>query len=409
VSAPPTVRLPVGVRDFLPRAASVRRTLAEGLLESFVRWGYERIITPVLEYEDVLRRGLGEGRSALRFVEPATGDVVAIRPDITPQVARLVATRLADAALPLRLCYEGSVLRLQPDGRGQRELIQAGIELVGASSPAGDAEVLALAAAALGGAALTLDVGHVALVREALAGVLPETARDLVSAIAKKDVGAVHQAAKRLPKKALVMALPELAGTPKEVLARARALPISKIAARALDDVEQALELAAAFGGKARYTLDLGEVRGFAYYTGIRFAGFVDGVGDAVVNGGRYDDLVARYGRAAQATGMAVDVEALAEAAQVRGELPPGPEAGVFVVARDAARAAKVASALRARGIRTALDLGTGPTTDGGWRNLVLDGATLDGKRVPAAALESAAGGDARALVQLIRASKRSS
>jgi len=403
LSAPPIVRLPVGVRDFLPRAAARRRALAEGLLESFARWGYERIITPVLEYDDVLRRGLGEGRASLRFVEPATGDVVALRPDITPQVARLVATRLADAALPLRLCYEGAVLRLAPEGRGQRELIQAGIELIGAPSPAGDAEVLALAAAALGdGAPLTLDVGHVALVREALSGVLPAAARELLGHIARKDVAAVSQASRRLPKRALVAALPELSGAPKDVLARARALPLSKAAAGALDELEQALALAAAFGGRATFTLDLGEVRGFAYYTGIRFAGFVEGVGDAVLGGGRYDDLVGRYGRAVQATGMAVDVEALAEAAQARGVPAPGGELGVFVVARDPARGARVASALRARGLRAALDLGTGPTAEAGWKNLVLDGGKLDGKKLPAGVLTAAASGDARSLAKLI-------
>ena len=96
MSAPP-VRLPAGVRDFLPRAAARRRAIAERLLARFERWGYQRIITPVYECADVLERGLGADAraAAIRFVEPGTGEVVALRPDITAQVARLVATRLA--------------------------------------------------------------------------------------------------------------------------------------------------------------------------------------------------------------------------------------------------------------------------------------------------------------------------
>jgi ATP phosphoribosyltransferase regulatory subunit len=390
----PPVRLPVGVRDFLPGAAARRRAIAEALLETFSRWGYERIITPVLEYDDVLSRGLGEAgrQAALRFVEPATGDVVALRPDITPQVARLVATRLADAPLPIRLCYEGSVLRLAAGGRGQRELIQAGIELIGAPAPAGDAEILAATAAALDH--VTLDVGHVTLVREALAGGPPE----LVGHVARKDTDAVVRAAKGLPapQRKLLAALPELCGHPDDVLRRARALPISKRAKQALAEVEAALAQAAAAGGSPRFTLDLGEVRGFEYYTGLHFAGYVEGVGDAVVRGGRYDDLVGRYGRPAQATGMAIDVEAVAAAE--RGPGPPSRPA----VQVSGTGAERVAQALRAAGLRAAVDLGAGPTTVPGWRNLALDAATLDGDRISKRAIVAARRGEAAHLATLV-------
>ncbi|HEY5948206.1 MAG TPA: ATP phosphoribosyltransferase regulatory subunit, partial [Kofleriaceae bacterium] len=149
MSTPP-IRLPSGVRDFLPRAAARRRALAENVLEVFEAWGYARIITPVFECADVLERGLGAGgrAAAIRFVEPGTGEVVALRPDITPQIARVVATRMADIPGPIRLCYEGAVTRLAGEA-GQREILQAGIELVDAPAPDGDAEVLAVAAAAL--------------------------------------------------------------------------------------------------------------------------------------------------------------------------------------------------------------------------------------------------------------------
>src|SRR5262249_54752677 len=197
VSSKSPIRLPVGVRDFLPDAAARRRTIAEALVAEFERWGYDRIITPAFEYLDVLQRGLGEGVRAavLRFVEPATGEVVALRPDITPQVARIAATRLAGARAPIRLCSEGSVLRLASGARGQRELIQAGVELIDAPSPTGDAEVLALAAGALRAAELddaTVEVGHIALLRGALAAVPdPAVARELEALVRLKDEHAV--------------------------------------------------------------------------------------------------------------------------------------------------------------------------------------------------------------------------
>ncbi|MCA9680341.1 MAG: ATP phosphoribosyltransferase regulatory subunit, partial [Myxococcales bacterium] len=108
------VRLPAGVRDYLPRAAARRRAIAERLLALFERWGYQRIITPVYECADVLERGLGDaGRAeAIRFVEPGSAEVVALRPDFTPQIARIAATRMHDVDGPLRLCYEGAVHRL---------------------------------------------------------------------------------------------------------------------------------------------------------------------------------------------------------------------------------------------------------------------------------------------------------
>ncbi|HVV82579.1 MAG TPA: ATP phosphoribosyltransferase regulatory subunit, partial [Kofleriaceae bacterium] len=177
MSTPPSpVRLPAGVHDFLPRAAARRRAIAERLLETFEAWGYARIVTPVFECADVLERGLGADAraAAIRFVEPGTGEVVALRPDITPQVARLAATRLADVDGALRLCYEGAVNRLTSPARGplaQREVLQAGVELIGGADDAvaaADAEALAVAAAALAAIdprEVPIDVGHVAPAR----------------------------------------------------------------------------------------------------------------------------------------------------------------------------------------------------------------------------------------------------
>jgi ATP phosphoribosyltransferase regulatory subunit len=369
MDAPP-IRLPAGVRDFLPQAAAHRRSLAERVLAVFEAWGYRRIITPVFEVADVLERGLGADAraAAIRFVEPGTGEVVALRPDITPQVARLVATRMRDVPGPLRLCYEGAVTRLA-GANGQREILQAGIELIDAAAPGGDAEVLAVAAAALAAAGLRdvrLDVGHVAPVAHVLAAAPAEVAPRLRAALARKDRAGVAALARELPAATgeLARALVGLWGPADEVLARARAMKWPAPVAAALDQVGAVLAAArslAAGGPAIAMTLDLGELRGFDYYTGIRFAGFAAGAPDAVLRGGRYDELLGRYGRPALATGFAVDVEALAEA-----ETAPvvARDGRVVLVAGGDPRAPAIAAALRAAGVRVAVDLAPRPVKE---------------------------------------------
>lgn len=323
----------------------------------FEAWGFARIVTPIFEHADVLERGLGHDAraSAIRFVEPGTGEVVALRPDITPQVARLVATRLADTEGPIRLCYEGAVTRRDGE-HGQREVLQAGIELVDADAPAGDAEVLAVAASALAASQLPetrLDVGHVAPVGYVLGAAIGDDRRRLTAALARKDRAGVRVAARALPPAIapLAEALVSLWGPAEATLARARALPWP-------DDVRAALEqLAAVLAGFAELadppapalTVDLGELRGFDYYTGVRFAGYAGGAPDAVLRGGRYDELIGRYGRSARATGFAIDLEAVAEAQRTVGVAAPAMALGVCVYG---AAAAALARRLRARGVR---------------------------------------------------------
>jgi ATP phosphoribosyltransferase regulatory subunit len=382
------VRLPPGVRDFLPRAAARRRGIAEKLLAEFEAWGYARIITPLFECADVLERGLGQDarQAAIRFVEPGTGEVVALRPDITPQVARMAATRMAEQGVgrpgkgtgmgsgmgsdgPLRYCYEGAVTRMQRGARMQREILQAGVELIGAGAPEGDAEVIALAAAALATMGIDhvrLDLGHVALARHALAAIDDAGQRAEIEALlAKKAHREVARAAAALPTplRALLSALPTLYGAPSEVLRRARALAWPAPVRRAIDTVEAVLALSREVVESelhATITLDLGEMRGFEYYTGIRFGGYADGVGEPVLQGGRYDELVGRYGHPAQATGFAVDIEAIAQAQQARGvALPPAATAILVATTRQRRHEGmRVAAALRAQGLRAAVDLG---------------------------------------------------
>ena len=455
------LRLPPGVRDFLPRAAARRRAIAERLLDTFSSWGYARIIPPMFECADVLERGLGQNMraAAIRFVEPGSGEVVALRPDFTPQVARIAATRMDEVAGPLRYCYGGSVMRMTSGARVQREILQAGVELIGASSPEADAEVLSVAAAALetmGIEHVRLDLGHVAIAHMTLGALEDAEVRRIATEhLSKKSRGDIRA---RLAREyghrrevwesqiddntaAMLAALPTLYGAPAEVLKRARALPLSDGAHHALDTLETVLSLSREVLEEelhATISLDLGEVRGFDYYTGIRFSGYADGASGAVLRGGRYDELVGRYGRTASATGFAVDIEAIAEAQYAIGIAAPSWDASVLVCAgadhrRDGMR---LASVLRDHGYSAAVDLGgarsdevligyarevgfahaicLGEGEDGGARALSIAGGDEGGSgggddrgdgpaiMLSGKSISAALGGDAKALIQAL-------
>jgi ATP phosphoribosyltransferase regulatory subunit len=276
---------------------------------------------------------------------------------------------MADTDGPLRFCYQGAVTRLSQGARLQREVLQAGVELIGADSPDGDAEVIAVAAAALALIEIPhirLDIGHVAPARYALGQVRDAALRrEIAVLLCKKDRAGVARVTAGLPAdvREVLVALPTLWGPASQVLSRARALPWP-------DDVRQSIELLASVLAMSRdvveaelhstMTVDLGEVRGFEYYTGIRFAGYADGVGDAVLRGGRYDELIGRYGNPAHATGFAVDIEAIAQAQHSGGvELPETVRAVLVVTTRrERQGGARIAAALRAQGWRAAVDLG---------------------------------------------------
>lgn len=404
----PPIRLPAGVRDFLPRAAARRRDLAERVMDVFEAWGYARLITPMFECADVLERGLGEGAkaAAIRFVEPGSGEIVALRPDITPQIARVVATRMADVPGPIRLCYEGAVTRLAGE-RGQREILQAGIELIDAGD-AGDAEVLAVATAVLErlGLETHLDLGHVAPARHVLSATPdPEARAALVAAISRKDRAGVRVAARALPAAIAPLAgeLVQLWGAAPKTLARARALAWPAEVQAAFDQVEHTLATLESLTGARDLTIDFGDLRGFDYYTGMRFAAYATGAPDAILRGGRYDELIGRYGRPARANGFAIDLEAVAEAQRAAGVALPATALGV------ATPDPVLAKQLRAAGVRTVVQNAVAPE----WlRGAGLD-AAISGDRIVFAdareaidngAIQAARAGDTASLIALLKA-----
>jgi ATP phosphoribosyltransferase regulatory subunit len=343
--------------------------MAETLLKLFDRWGYERMVTPLFELAEVFERGLGaDARAAtIRFVEPGSGEVVALRPDITPQIARIAATYPLASHGPARICYDGQVSRESKRPGGARDQLQAGIELIGPSGFEADVEVASIAAAALsaiGVAEYHLELGHVALVRTVLSAVPMRDRSRLEKALAEKDQSTVATIARGLNRglMALCQALPTLCGAPETVFREVQSLPLD-IAARAeLDAFAKTVERVTALHPEARrgwLSVDLGEVRGFHYYTGIRLFGYIAGVGQAVLRGGRYDELVGQYGQSAGATGFAVDIEAIADAQAKAGVPSSWRRRGVLLLCNqdDWMRGQSIASLLRKKDVRVAAGL----------------------------------------------------
>jgi ATP phosphoribosyltransferase regulatory subunit len=316
------------MRDLLPEEAAARRSLARRVLDVVMVHGYMLVTLPVFEFADVLERGLGtlDPSDVLRFVEPESGEVAALRPDMTPQIARVIATRLRDRPPPVRLAYEGTVIRRRSGrARKHRQIPQVGVELAGVPGPGGDLELLALAAGALRAAGLerfTLDLGDAGIVRALLAGRAPEEQTRLSEALALKDEGAVEDAT--------LAALLGLQGGRDAIVEGTRLLartPAADAAARLL----AIFDAAEARGLGAHVRADLGEVRGFAYYTGPIFHAYAAGTGDAVLSGGRYDELLARFGCPMPAAGLAVDLDRLTEARRAAG-VPAEGEMRVVVI-----------------------------------------------------------------------------
>jgi ATP phosphoribosyltransferase regulatory subunit len=348
------------MRDLLPDEARRRRALGRRVLDHFALHGYQLVTPPAFEFAEVLERGLGtlDPSDVLRFVEPESGEVAALRPDMTPQIARMVATRLSREPRPIRLCYEGTVVRRrQGRARRHRQMPQAGVELYGAPGIEGDVEILRLAASVArrcGIEAFVLDLGHAAIARSLLATLPGDVAADISDALAQKDASRIEallvEAGATTAIVRALAALPELHGADEVVFDRA--LPLlagtpAEAPARELRDLWDTArrvdpELAAAL------RIDLGEVRGFAYYTGAIFHLLAPGPGEPIGAGGRYDDLLARFDAPMPATGFALHLDPVAwalEAAGVPDERPPA----VLVVAGEGAEAQ--AQALRALGI----------------------------------------------------------
>jgi ATP phosphoribosyltransferase regulatory subunit len=306
-----TTRIPPGTRDVLPDEMREVRAISSRLRQTFEEAGYGEVHTPALEYEEVLRRGEEHAAGARYRTFDEQGDVLALRSDMTIPIARVVGTRYAEAELPLRFCYFAHAWRAVERAVGEpREFLQGGLELIGSSAPEGEAEVIALTIAGLEEAGLRrhrVGVGDGSLYRGLLEklGVDQEQHLPLLECLSRRDLVGLDMLVSRLDglgarERELLVRLPELRGGP-EVLDRAEGV--------ALEGLHALHELLAERGVADRVIFDLGLVRELGYYTGAVFEVYDPAVGFALGGGGRYDDLLGRFGRALPACGMGLDVQ----------------------------------------------------------------------------------------------------
>jgi len=352
--------LPDGIEEVLPDEALRIETMRGRALDLFSSWGYEHVMPPMIEFLDSLLTGVGWDMDIQTFklTDQLSGRQMGIRPDMTPQAARIDAHYLKrnDA---VRLCYLGAVLRTRPDEfGGSREPLQIGAELFGDSSRASEAEIVSLMIATLELFAIEnihLDLGHVGIFRglASAAGLDPEQEDILFDAMQRKagtEIETLLEDWKIDVKLAEMLgALVNLNGD-KTVLEDA-----SKALKNAPKEVKAALaslgELAEAIGKEMperELFFDLAELSGYGYYTGAVFSAFIPGHGRAIAKGGRYDGIGRAFGRDRPATGFSADLKQLLDLSGIEVTLAPGILAPQEL---DAAGRKKIAE-LRARGER---------------------------------------------------------
>ncbi|WP_343655210.1 ATP phosphoribosyltransferase regulatory subunit [Paraburkholderia caribensis] len=313
--------LPENIADVLPSEARKIEELRRRLLDRFRAYGYEMVMPPLLEYLESLLTGGGSDLNLRTFklVDQLSGRTLGLRADITPQVARIDAHLLNRQGVT-RLCYAGNVLHTRPRGlHATREQIQIGGEIYGHAGLEADLEIQQLMLDALHLAGLgrvRLDLCHAAVLGalidgEPAASSLGEARYEaLAEALAGKDVPLLNELTANLTPvtRDALRALPTLYGD-ASVLEEARArLPNAPEIARALDDLAF---LAQQVDG-AEVMIDLADLRGYAYHSGVMFSAYVDGVPNAVARGGRYDKVGQAYGRARAATGFSLDLREVA-------------------------------------------------------------------------------------------------
>jgi ATP phosphoribosyltransferase regulatory subunit len=358
---------PRGFRDVLLQEAAEREVVTAQVAAVFDAWGYAPVETPMIEEYATLEQGVGLASELAAFrLFDLDGSLLALRPEMTVPIARVAASRLADQVGPQRVRYTGPVFRENVSLRGQaRQFTQAGIELIGEGGPAADAEVVALAVEALTAAGLddfVISIGTVALLSALLEGTGQDQAWEgaIVAAVHDRNLVELDRLAGAHgldPPLARALAqAPRLRGG-AEAFDACEALIAAAGAEGVLAPLRETYRILDALGYAGRVTVDFGIMRSFDYYTGFVFEAYAPGVGAPLGGGGRYDRLLAAFGRPAPAAGFALGLERVMIALAEQGSTPALQPLDALI-GGDAGAAFAAAHDLRASGWRVRMAVG---------------------------------------------------
>ena len=337
---------PTGLQDIYSEACIRKNQLSERLRRILHIYGYQEIQTPTFEYFDIFNheRGTISSRSMYKFID-RDGSTLVLRPDITPQIARAAAKYFKDEKIPLRFSYIGNTFINHSDLQGKlKESTQIGAELIGGGSIDADAEMIALTVQMLQASGLEdfhIDIGHVGFFRALTAELdLDEEETDrLRGYITEKKLFGVENMLKQLQlpqeKAEILMNLPSLFGS-VDVLSQARKMTDGAQALKVLDYLQDLYALIESYGFERYITIDLGMLANYDYYTGIILRGYTYGTGDAIMKGGRYDQLIGQLGKDAPSIGFVIELDELLTAlGRQKIELPVH-EQGTMILYEEA-------------------------------------------------------------------------
>ncbi|HEV8020096.1 MAG TPA: ATP phosphoribosyltransferase regulatory subunit [Candidatus Lustribacter sp.] len=316
------MKLPQGVRDWLPHELARKRNIEQVLRAVFGRWSYEEVQTPTFERFDVIEKGLGNELTELSFqFNDRRATMLALRPELTTPIARLVSTRMREAPLPLRLSYVATAFRYyeQPQEGRMREFTQAGVELIGSPGVDADAETLFMAIEAcdeIGMKDATYDINDSRVVDGILDGVGLSGSDVPLAKTMMKERNIVGL--RTLDKPVLVEFALRRGG--REGIGKARKICKTKDSQAALDRLETLLIRSAALGYGDRVSVDFALLRDLDYYTGFIFEGYLPEIGFPLCGGGRYDSLLPKFGYKVPAVGWSAGVERMLIALERRGK-----------------------------------------------------------------------------------------
>jgi ATP phosphoribosyltransferase regulatory subunit len=323
------IHTPEGVNDILPQECGKKREIEDTIWSVFASFGYREVQTPMFEYYDVFEDVGGQlSQEVMYKFFDEHGRILTLRPDITTSIARMAATKETGKTFPLRYCYNGSVFRAeQTQGARQREFTQAGIELIGSSSPRADAEVIGAsieAVLAVGIEQFQMEIGQVAFFNGLIeqAGLGADDTEKLRERIDCKDSLGIRELMDELDidesVKSVMIELPYLFGG-REVIEKANVAGLNETSKNALDNIAKIYDLLCEYGFEQYISLDLGMLQSIDYYTGSIFKCYTHGIAFPICAGGRYDNLMSRFGVDAGAVGAAFGINRILSALRSAG------------------------------------------------------------------------------------------